>query len=75
MNFTIECPTCKNNIRINYKEVVENPSSFKCCTCGTTPSPDIMTAYQNVGKTMIDLYGCCECADKKDWFPKEIKKS
>jgi len=75
MNFTVECPTCKKNFHINYKEVAKNPSSFKCGTCGTTPSPDIMTAYQNVGKTMMDLYGCCQCNDKKDWFPQEIKKS
>jgi len=75
MNFTVECPTCKKNFHINYKDVAKNPSSFKCGTCGTTPSPDIMTAYQNVGKTMMDLYGCCQCNDKRDWFPQEIKKS
>ena len=75
MNFTLECPTCKNDIRVNYKDVVENPSSFKCCACGTIPSPDIMTAYQNVGKTMMDLYGCCGCDDKKGWLPQKIEKS
>jgi len=74
MNFTVECPLCKKNFHVNYKEIAEKPSSLSCSACGTTPTPDIMTAYQNVGKTMMDLYSCCECEDKKDWFPKEIKK-
>ena len=71
MNFTVECPTCKKDFHVNSKEVA---SSFKCCECGTTPPPDIMTAYQNVGKTMADLYGCCESNDNKNWLPKEIKR-
>ena len=73
MKFTIECPACKKNFHVNYKEVAEKPSSLKCCTCGTTPSPDIMTAYQNVGRIMVDLYGCCDCDEKKEWLPKAVK--
>ena len=74
MNFTVECPTCKESYNINSKEVVGNPAIFKCCNCGTTPPLDIITAYQNVGKTMLELNGCCNCEDKKGWLPKAIKK-
>lgn len=70
MNFTIECPACKKNFHLNYKEIVAEPTSLTCCACGTAPTPDIMTAYQNVGKTMLELQRCCDCDDKKNWLPK-----
>ncbi|MBP2628865.1 MAG: hypothetical protein H6Q68_3576 [Firmicutes bacterium] len=66
MNFTIECPICKNNFRVNSKELAEKEFSFKCRACGTTPSPDIMTAYRNVGKTMADLYEHQNCEDEEE---------
>jgi|GEM_PF-2561306 len=73
MNFTVECPTCKKNFDVDATEVAEKPSSFKCGACGDTPAPDIMTAYQNVGKTMMELYSCCDSEEKKDWLPKEME--
>ena len=75
MNFTIECPVCKESYNLNYKDVIEKPSSFKCMICGTIPSPDIMTAYQSIGKTMAELYDYCEHDDKKNYCLKAIKKS
>jgi hypothetical protein len=33
-----------------------------------------MSAYQNIGKTLTELQGCCACPDNKGWLPKEIKK-
>lgn len=74
MLFAFECPKCKNNFQVRYTELASNPETVKCCACGDAPAPDILTAYQNVGKTMLDLYGCCDCQEKKDWLPKEILK-
>ena len=65
MNFTMECPVCKKNFHVSSKELAEKQSSLRCCACGTPPSPDIMTAYQNIGKTMTDLYGNHDCEDKE----------
>jgi predicted Zn finger-like uncharacterized protein len=73
MLFTFECPTCKSKFQVRYIDLAKDPKALKCCHCGDTPAPDIQTAYQNVGKTMADLYGCCKCGDKKTWLPKEIK--
>ena len=74
MNLTFECPKCKKKYQLNSNEVAEKSSPFKCSECDIIPPPDIMTAYQNVGKTMKDLSGCCDCNDEKDGMPKEIKK-
>ncbi len=75
MKFTFECPTCQHSFDFSHEDLATNPKSLKCCMCGQTPSPDILTAYQNVGKTITDLYGCCECnTDKKQWLPKKINK-
>ena len=65
MNYSIECPICKNKFHVTSKELAENHSSFRCFACGTAPSPDIMTAYQNIGKTMADLYGHRDDEDKE----------
>ncbi|MDR3564259.1 MAG: hypothetical protein P4N59_22875 [Negativicutes bacterium] len=74
MLFSIECPKCKNGFQVRYTELAKDPAAVKCCQCGASPAPDIMTAYQNVGKTMTELYGCCECGDKESWLPKEIRR-
>lgn len=72
MIFTIECPTCQKSFNVSHEELAQNHSAVKCCLCGNTPTPDIMTAYQNIGKTMTELYGCCDC--QPAWLPKEVKK-
>lgn len=74
MRFSFECPKCNHSFQVGYSDLAKNPEAVKCCLCGDTPAPDIMTAYQNVGKTLVDLYGCCDCNDKKDWLPKEIHR-
>ncbi|HEY3424604.1 MAG TPA: hypothetical protein VGL27_07395 [Negativicutes bacterium] len=74
MVFTFECPSCKKNFEATHEELTHNAEALHCCLCGKSPSPDIMTAYQNVGKTMTDLYGCCECGDNQNWLPTAIKR-
>ncbi|MDR3590138.1 MAG: hypothetical protein P4N41_10835 [Negativicutes bacterium] len=74
MLFSFECPKCRNNFQVRSIELAKDPTAVKCCLCGEAPTPDIMTAYQNVGKTMTELSGCCECGDKQDWLPKEIRR-
>jgi hypothetical protein len=71
VDFTFECPACKKNFQVGHKELAKG--QLKCCLCAHTPAPDIMTAYQNIGKTITDLYGCCECSDDKAWLPKEAR--
>jgi hypothetical protein len=73
MLFSFKCPKCKNKFQVHYSDLAKDPQSLKCCVCGDAPPPDILTAYQSVGKTMADLYGCCDCNDKKNWLPKEIQ--
>lgn len=73
MMFAFECPGCKKPFQVRYVEMAKDPAAVKCCMCGAAPPPDIQTAYQNIGKTMTELYGCCECNDKKAWLPKEAK--
>jgi len=74
MLFTFECPKCKNNIQVRSAELAKNPEAVKCCQCGDAPAPDIMTAYANIGKTMVELQGQCDCAEKTGWMPKEIRR-
>lgn len=72
MKFTFDCPHCKRSFEVDHTQLASG--SFNCCLCGSAPAPDIMRAYQSVGKTMVDLYGCCECNQSTHWLPKEIKK-
>ena len=74
MLFTFECPKCQNNFQVRAAELAKNPEAVKCCLCGDTPAPDIMTAYANIGKTMIELSEQCDCAGRKEWLPKEIRR-
>ncbi len=74
MLFSFECPKCRSHFQVRSAELAKNPDAVKCCLCGDTPPPDIMAAYQHVGKTMTELRGCCECGGKQDWLPKEIKR-
>lgn len=73
MKFTLQCPACQSTMELSHEDLATKPQSIKCCLCGQSPSPDILTAYQNVGKTITDLYGCCSCDTEKQWLPKEIK--
>lgn len=73
MDFSFDCPGCNKSFKVSHEDLATKTAALKCCACGTTPPPDIMTAYANVGKTMTELYGCCSCAPAKDWLPKEIK--
>ncbi len=68
MQLTFECPACKKSFKVSHDRLHD----LKCCLCGDTPPPDIMTAYANVGRTLSELYGCCECGDKVKWLPKEF---
>lgn len=74
MEFTFECPHCKHVIRVSHEELATQPETVKCCLCGAAPPPDILTAYQHVGQTMTDLYGCCTCPEERDWLPKEMRE-
>jgi len=74
MEFTFECPVCKKSFMVNHQDLAKGDLALQCCSCGSAPAPDIMTAYQSVGKTLTDLYGCCGCEDRQDWLPKDIKK-
>ena len=65
MHPTTQCPNCKKQNDVTFKEVAGKPLSAKCCECNTISPPDIMTAYQNIGKTMRDLKNCCNDKDKK----------
>ncbi|BBB91982.1 MAG TPA: hypothetical protein PKA28_06100 [Methylomusa anaerophila] len=75
MIFSFECPSCKKTIEVSHQEMKKNPAVVKCRLCGDAPAPDIMTAYQNIGKTITELYGCCECSEdsSRKWLPKEVK--
>jgi predicted Zn finger-like uncharacterized protein len=74
MLFNFECPKCKNNFALDSAVLAVNPAKVKCCACGDAPSPDIMTAYANIGKTMAELHGCCDCDGQNGWLPKEIRR-
>ena len=73
MEFTFECPVCKKSFMVNHQNLAQGDLALKCSSCGSTPAPDIMTAYQNVGKTLTDLYGC-GCGNQQDWLHKDVKK-
>jgi hypothetical protein len=75
MIFSLECPTCKQKLKVSYRDMAARPEKVKCCLCGDAPPPDIMTAYQNVGKTLTQLYGCCDCGEDKSakWLPQEVE--
>jgi len=70
--FSLECPKCKAPFQIRSADLAQDPSTIKCGICGNTPAPDIMTAYQNVGKTIVELQGCCSHGEKGDWLLKKI---
>lgn len=74
MNFTLECPKCKQTFQVCHEDLAKKDFSLQCCHCGNVPTPDIMSAYQNVGKTLSDLYGCCKCSDLEGWLPQDEKK-
>lgn len=69
MRLTFECPVCKKNFTLCHEML----GNVKCRLCGDAPPPDIQTAYANVGKTMSELYGCCDCDGGEKWLPKELK--
>ncbi len=74
MEFTLECPKCKRTFQISHEDLAKKDFSLQCSNCGNVPTPDIMSAYQNVGKTLADLYGCCKSDEQKNWLPKDMKK-
>jgi predicted Zn finger-like uncharacterized protein len=71
MRFTFECPACKNIFHVTHRDLAHGGQALRCL-CGNTPAPDILTAYQNIGKTMVELYDCC-AGGQKGWLPQEIK--
>ena len=72
MKFTFQCPSCKKKFDLDLKTLTHG--GLRCCMCGTEPAPDIMTAYQNVGKTMAELYECCEEQEQPEWLPTKVEK-
>lgn len=73
MDLTIECPRCKKSFQVAHQDLAKRPDALTCCLCGNTPPPNIMEAYQNIGKTLTELQGCCTCPEEKGWLPKAIK--
>ncbi len=73
MLFTVKCPRYKKAAPVNYQEQAQNPADSECCLCSSAPSPDIMTAYQQVGKSMVELYGCCSCENNSQCSPAKDK--
>jgi predicted Zn finger-like uncharacterized protein len=73
MLFAFECPKCKATFQVRSLDMANNLASIKCGVCGDAPAPDILTAYQNVGKTMVELQGCCSATST--WLPKDIRPS
>lgn len=73
MEFTFRCPACKNVFTANHADLAADSRALKCCLCGNAPAPDIQTAYQNIGKTITELHGCCSCDQDKSWLPLSVK--
>ena len=72
MVFEFECPHCNHKITVTHEELAHT-GEVKCSKCGDMPRPDIMTAYQHVGKSLSDLYNCCSKEDDQNWLPKNQK--
>ena len=73
MIFKFECPGCKKTFSVTHQDLAAGPAALKCCLCGDTPAPNIQAAYRNIGKTLVDLYGCCDCGPDRNWLPKKIE--
>ncbi|HWQ60823.1 MAG TPA: MJ0042-type zinc finger domain-containing protein [Negativicutes bacterium] len=69
MIFTFRCPACQHEFQVNHADLVQGAAALKCQACGDAPAPDIQTAYQNIGKSLTELYGCCQNEDKQRWLP------
>lgn len=69
MTFTFRCPSCSHVFQIHHTDLGDG-KAMRCRQCGDTPAPDIMTAYANVGKTLTELYGCCQ-AGRQEWLPQK----
>jgi len=76
MVFSSGRPSGKKTIDVSQQQIKKESGAVKCCLCGAAPTPDIMTAYQNIGKTITEVYGCCECGEDSgtERLPKEVKK-
>ncbi|MBP2650938.1 MAG: hypothetical protein H6Q74_1763 [Firmicutes bacterium] len=55
MPLTFECPQCHHNFNVDSNKLKKHQGNESLGY--DTPPPDIQTAYQNVGKTITELYG------------------
>lgn len=72
MKLTVECPECNADFKVDVEALAKKVAALKCTTCGTTATPDIQTAYENVGKSLSELCCCCE-ENAKQWLPKQVE--
>ncbi len=72
MKLTVECPECNADFKVDVNALAQKVAPLKCSHCGTVATPDIQTAYANVGRSLSELCCCCE-KSAEQWLPKQVE--
>lgn len=59
---------------VNEEKLAPDAEKSKCRRCKELSTPDIMTAYQNVGESLSELYHCCSNGNDKSKNEKTFNK-